>query len=161
YLDANGEGLTVKDAAEVTARLRPLQLENLADAMVWGVQAGVTPAAVGADLTLDDIWPAQERQESGSLGQAAVSPKGATGVAQGMPATGPEAARLAGLPWDPQRFKQDEDYNRALGRAYMGEQLRVFGSMPLALAAYNAGPGAVQKWIRTLGDPRRGEISVQ
>lgn len=159
YMDENGESMTVEDAGAVTARLRPMQVELLADTMVYGVQAGVTPADLGADLTLADIWPAQERQESGG-NQRAVSVKGAVGVAQIMPATGPEAARLAGLPWDAKRLKTDADYNRALGQAYMGEQLRVFGSMPLALAAYNAGPGAVQKWIRTIGDPRRGDLPV-
>jgi hypothetical protein len=160
YLDANGAAMSVKDAGDVTARLRPLQAEILTDALVYGAQAGVSAQSLGGDLGLDDIWPSLERQESGSQGQAAVSPKGALGVAQVMPATGPEAARLAGLPWDPDRLKNDEAYNRALGRAYMGEQLRVFGSMPLALAAYNAGPGAVQRWLRTIGDPRRGEVSV-
>lgn len=69
------------------------------------------------------------------------SPKGALGIAQIMPDTGPEAAKLAGLPWDPEKLKTDESYNRALGRAYFEKQLRDFGgSLPQAFAAYNAGP---------------------
>lgn len=90
------------------------------------------------------IWAAQETQESGGK-QSAVSPKGATGVAQIMPSTGPEAAKLADLEWDPVAFKEDPVYNRALGRAYMREQHRRFGNIPTALAAYNAGPGRTQK----------------
>ena len=76
------------------------------------------------------------------------SSKGATGIAQVMPSTGPEAAKLAGLPWDPQRFKTDTEYNKALGKAYFNQQLQNFGNDPAkALAAYNAGPGATQKAI--------------
>ena len=32
------------------------------------------------------------------------------------------------------------------------------GSYPLAVAAYNAGPGNVNKWLRANGDPRMGGI---
>jgi hypothetical protein len=70
-----------------------------------------------------------------------------------MPDTGPEAARLAGLPWDENRFRTDPAYNKALGRAYFGEQLRVNdGDLPKAYAAYNAGPGALKAALRAGGD---------
>jgi hypothetical protein len=78
-------------------------------------------------------------------GHPLLSPKGATGIAQIMPGTAPEAAKLAGLPMDMERLKYDEGYNRALGRAYFGEQLRQFGTPELAAAAYNAGPGRVRQ----------------
>ena len=32
-------------------------------------------------------------------------------------------------------------------------------SLPLALAAYNAGPSRVKIWLKRYGDPRRGQIS--
>lgn len=32
------------------------------------------------------------------------------------------------------------------------------GSYPLAVAAYNAGPGNVNKWLAANGDPRSGEL---
>lgn len=89
-------------------------------------------------------------------GAPLTSPKGAVGVAQVMEGTGPEAAKLAGLPWDAERWKNDRDYNYAIGKAYFDNQLRSFGSLPLAYAAYNAGPGAVraaQKAAEKDGNP--------
>ena len=112
----------------------------------------------------DHLWQRQLQQESGRRqfnrqGQPLTSPAGAVGIAQVMPQTGPEAARLAGLPWDEQRFRTDAQYNEALGRAYQEHQLRQFGDPALALAAYNAGPGRVQEWIQRFGNPATGEIS--
>ncbi len=68
--------------------------------------------------------------------QNAVSPKGALGVMQLMPST---AAELGVDPLDP-------DANLHGGARYLARQLSRFQSVPLALAAYNAGPGAVLRW---------------
>ena len=38
--------------------------------------------------------------------------------------------------------------------------LNLYGSYPLAVAAYNAGPGNVNKWLRANGDPRTGGVDV-
>jgi soluble lytic murein transglycosylase-like protein len=64
----------------------------------------------------------------------AVSPSGAQGIAQFMPAT----AAAYGLddPFDPVAAIEAQ-------ARLMAELLRQFGSVELALAAYNAGPGAV------------------
>ncbi len=66
----------------------------------------------------------------------AVSPKGARGVMQLMPAT------AAGLGVDP----RDPTANINGGAAYLAQQLATFHDVPLALAAYNAGPGAVRRY---------------
>lgn len=88
------------------------------------------------------------RQESGGRqfdanGNPLTSPAGAVGVGQVMEGTGPEAAALAGLPWDRDRWMNDPEYNAAIGEAYFLEQYRRFGSLDKAAAAYNAGPGAL------------------
>lgn len=92
----------------------------------------------------DQVWTRQIKQESGG-NQDAVSPKGATGIAQVMPTTGPEAAKLAGLEWDPVAFRKDKGYNEAIGRAYMRKQFEDFGNARHALMAYNAGPERTRK----------------
>lgn len=86
------------------------------------------------------------------------SPKGAIGIAQIMPATGPEAAKLAGVEWDETKFKTDEGYNRTLGKAYFNKQLTDFnGNLSQAYAAYNAGPGRTKEAIdeaKAKGEPQ-------
>lgn len=82
-------------------------------------------------------------------GTVVTSPKGAIGIAQVMPATGPDAAKMAGLPWDEKKFKEDPEYNRALGKAYFEQQLKDFdGNLPKAYAAYNAGPQRLKDAIK-------------
>jgi len=112
------------------------------------------PMPIGADDTApapvapptDDIFPRLLRTESTGRqldenGNPLTSPKGAIGIAQIMPKTGPEAAKLAGLPWDEQKFKYDANYNATLGKAYFDHQTKVFGGDPeKGAAAYNAGP---------------------
>lgn len=77
------------------------------------------------------------------------SSAGAIGIAQVMPATGPEAAKLAGLEWDETKFRTDAKYNATIGKAYFDKQLRDNGgNLSMAYAAYNAGPGALQNAIK-------------
>ena len=74
-------------------------------------------------------------QESG-FNPAAVSPAGAEGIAQIMPST----AKAHGI--DP--FNPVDAINGAA--RILGDNLRHFGSIPMALAAYNAGVGAVSEY---------------
>ena len=98
-----------------------------------------------------DLIDRVERQESGG-DQSAVSSAGAVGVMQVMPGTAPEAAQLAGVPWDPQAYRTDANYNRLLGIAYLSDLLHEYdGDVEKALAAYNAGPGRVNEAISSSG----------
>lgn len=91
-------------------------------------------------------------RQFGANGQPLTSRAGAIGIAQVMPGTAPEAARLAGLPWDANRYRTDPQYNAALGEAYFQKQLADFGREDHAVAAYNAGPGRVRAAIRRGGE---------
>ena len=85
-------------------------------------------------------------------GRPLTSSAGAIGIAQVMPGTAPEAAKLAGLPFDDNRYRNDPEYNLALGKAYYEKQLVDFGGDErLAAAAYNAGPGAVRSALKKGG----------
>lgn len=68
----------------------------------------------------------------------ALSPKGAQGIAQFMPATAKE--RKLEDPYDPAQAIP-------ASAALLADLRRAFGNFGLAAAAYNAGPGRVQRWL--------------
>jgi soluble lytic murein transglycosylase len=89
-------------------------------------------------------------QQFDADGNPLTSNRGAVGVAQVMPETAKEAAKLAGLEWDEQAYKNDGVYNFMLGKAYFEKQLQDFkGNLAMAYAAYNAGPGATNEAVQT------------
>ena len=116
-----------------------------------GRATGAIGSAVGAGSggTFDSAIIQESRgRQFDDNGNVLTSPKGALGIAQIMPKTAPEAAKLAGLPYDENRLKNDPEYNASLGRAYYNEQLKNFGGdEQKALAAYNAGPQATKDAI--------------
>ncbi|HEX8056490.1 MAG TPA: lytic transglycosylase domain-containing protein, partial [Novosphingobium sp.] len=70
-----------------------------------------------------------------------------------------EQAGKIGLAYDASALMADPTYNLRLGDAYFARMMDYFGgSYPLAVAAYNAGPGNVNKWLRNNGDPRTGSV---
>jgi len=78
------------------------------------------------------------------LGNALISPAGAVGVAQVMPATAQAIAKKMGIPYDPEKLKTDRQYNLDIGQAVFDELLVQFDGDPLkAMIAYNGGPKAV------------------
>jgi peptidoglycan DL-endopeptidase CwlO len=81
------------------------------------------------------LLAAVAQTESGG-NPAAVSPAGAQGLMQLMPAT---AHGLGVNPWEPAQAVQG-------AAQLLSRYLHNFGSVPLALAAYNAGPGAVEQY---------------
>ncbi len=99
------------------------------------------------------------RQES-QFSQNAVSRTGARGLMQLMPGTAQGEASKMGVGYSFSRLTADPAYNMALGDAVFSHLMTVYGGCyPLAIAAYNSGPGNVNKWLRDIGDPRVGGFS--
>jgi hypothetical protein len=123
------------------------QIESVQNAPATGlarsspVEFQSTPSEVLADAAKAEGLPlalleSVARIESG-FEQKAVSPKGAVGLMQLMPGT------ATGLGVDPNRAAE----NAHGGAMYLRSLLvRYHGDSALALAAYNAGPGAVKRF---------------
>ncbi len=123
YSDAGARALIPQDR-QGAPRATPAEISA-------AIQDSSARHAVAAPLVEAVAW-----QES-RFNQAAVSPKGALGVMQLMPAT----ARQLGVDASDARANIDG------GVAYLAQLLRRFeGDLPRTLAAYNAGPEAVQRY---------------
>jgi hypothetical protein len=101
--------------------------------------------------------------ESGGHPEA-VSPSGAVGLMQVMPATATDIARHRGMS-DAEPDLRDPGLNLDFGAWYLADQLKRFGRTPdedweqsvaFAAAAYNGGPGSVQRHVSS-GDPLPAE----
>jgi len=120
-----GSGLLVRAPIQIANLVKCKNLEEVIEK--YARQYGVDEELVWAVI----------RQESG-FNPGAVSPKGAMGLMQLMPRT----AALLGVS-DP----FDVEQNVAGGVKYLEQCLNQFNhNVPLALAAYNAGPGNVVKY---------------
>ncbi|HEV2594997.1 MAG TPA: lytic transglycosylase domain-containing protein [Sphingomicrobium sp.] len=110
----------------------------------------------------DRLWSLAHgisRQES-SFDPYALSHAGARGMMQLMSGTAREEANKMGVGFDSYRLVSDPSYNVMLGSAYFQRVLNNWnGSIPLAVAAYNAGSGNVRKWVDRYGDPR-GQVDM-
>jgi len=121
----------------------------------WPIAAEPPDAPVDAAVALGLI-----RQES-SFDIGAVSPSGARGLMQLMPFTAAAVAKQIGTPTSLPTLTADPAHNMRLGTHYLREMLDRFGnSLPLAVAAYNAGPHRVDQWLPENGDPRAGPIDM-
>lgn len=97
------------------------------------------------------------RQES-LFNASAGSSAGARGLMQLMPATAKGLCKKLDIRYSESKLT-DPHYNLRLGTTFVQHQLDQFdGSIILALAAYNAGPGRVRGWIEQFGDPRAPNV---
>lgn len=118
--------------ADDTAAIDPDWAESLPpQGQRWAgdIEAAASRQGLDPRLLASLVWA------ESSFNSTAVSSAGAIGLTQLMPAT---AAGLNVDPWDPQQ-------NLMGGARFLGGQLDRFGSVELALAAYNAGPGRVEE----------------
>jgi soluble lytic murein transglycosylase len=166
YTELAGQAQTPAELAAIGELARELNLPELA--VVVGRVApekGFAPLTrigfpivrtpSGADWTMVH---AIARQES-EFDRTRTSHAGAQGLMQLMPGTAREQAGKLGVVYLSASLIGDPQYNIQLGNGYFQRMYNNYGSYPLAVAAYNAGPGNVNKWLRDNGDPRTGSIS--
>ncbi len=92
------------------------------------------------------VW-ALMREESG-FRPAVASPAGAIGLMQLMPETASRVAAQTGLAGYAESRLVDPATNIRLGTAYLARLLKDFGGRAsAAIGSYNAGPGAVKRWL--------------
>ena len=117
-------------------------------------------AGVKSDAVEPALMLGLSRQES-EFNVNAVSPSGARGLMQLMPATAKLVAKQLKVPFDQSKLTSDPNYNTRLGTAYLGGLINSFGgSYMMAVAGYNAGPNRVKQWMATYGDPRDPKIDT-
>ncbi|WP_137125256.1 lytic transglycosylase domain-containing protein [Roseomonas sp. HF4] len=133
-------------------------------------------AGAEGDILLPEGWPAPyrppvttpepafinaiTRQES-NFDREAVSSANARGLMQLLPSTATLVARRLGMSVSVGQLTAEPEVNMRLGAAYLEQMLdRYDGALPLAAAAYNAGPGRVDQWLGTYGDPRGADTDV-
>jgi soluble lytic murein transglycosylase len=119
-----------------------------------------TPFPTPSDLLEPALVNAISRQES-NFDPEAVSSANARGLMQLLPSTAQLVARRIGVRHQVGMLTTDPAHNMRLGAAYLSDLIGRFGgALPLAVAGYNAGPGRVDEWVGTYGDPRGGSIAM-
>ncbi len=100
------------------------------------------------------------RQES-NFDAGALSPAGALGLMQLMPATARAVSKQSKQPYNKSKLRTDPAYNVRLGSVYLNSLVDDFdGSYIMAAAGYNAGPGRSRQWARAFGDPRSPDVDA-
>lgn len=125
----------------------------------YALPIGVLPEfkSLLADRVDPALVHALSRQES-EFNAAAKSPVGASGLMQLMPGTAKAVAKAYKVKFQPTQLT-DPTYNVQLGEAHLRGLIDSYsGSYFLALAAYNAGGGRVQEWMKAFGDPRNPNV---
>lgn len=136
---------------------RNARVEGVGTLIPHGFPTIALPADQAHNFTLIHSITRQESQ----FDRQAISHAGARGLMQLMPGTARETSGKIQMSYSREGLTEDPEYNIRLGSTYIGRMMDYFGgSYPLAIAAYNAGPGNVNKWLRANGDPRRGEIDI-
>jgi soluble lytic murein transglycosylase len=90
-------------------------------------------------------------REESALDPRIISPAGAVGLTQLMLPTAKQVAARLHLARPSRNDLMQPSLNIRIGAQYLGELVRRYdGEVSLALAAYNAGSGAVARWMEAL-----------
>lgn len=152
FLPPDQRQAMIKDASyeSLNTRLSQQQLQ------MYTGDAGMNVLAMPQETLLQAVF----QQESGNRhrnadGSLVTSPAGAQGAGQIMPPTGKDP----GFGVKPLQDDSEQENRRFTGDYLNAMLKRYSGNQILALAAYNAGPGKVDDWLKQIGDPRTGQVS--
>ena len=135
---------------------RSAMQNGFSDYSAAGFPTIAVPAGYESSWTMIHAITRQESQ----FDRTAVSHAGARGLMQLMPGTAREQSGKIGMAYDLASLTNDPSVSIKLGSSYFQRVYTVYGSYPLAIAAYNAGGGNVNKWLRLNGDPRTGAVDM-
>ena len=108
----------------------------------------------------DDLVLAIINRES-EFNRRAVSGRAALGLMQVRLATARSVARKLGIETSKAKLLGTVQHNVLLGATYLRNLIREkSGSIILALAAYNGGPGNVRVWVDRLGNPDHPDVDA-
>ncbi len=128
YLTAGGERLP----REILRIIYPIAYWDLIQK--YSAQNGLDPFIVAALMCQESTFVANIR-----------SPAKAVGLMQLVAPTARQYAKRLGIPYSSAVLTTPE-LNIRIATAYLGDQLREYGSWYRVLAAYNAGDGRVRRW---------------
>lgn len=153
YLSKNSKEIGFADMAKHGSLLRKMQESQTANNIAGRVINTVLPAVAPDDFdrlnSLVTKIESNGRDYDGD-GRPVTSNKGAKYAQQVMPFT----AKDPGFGVKPAKDDSPAEYNR-VGREYLGAMLRRYGGdIQKALAAYNAGPGAVDSALAAEKNPK-------
>lgn len=115
--------------------------------------------ALGSEFDIPFVL-AIGRQES-EFESNAVSSAKAYGMMQMIDSTARATARKHRIKYNRSWLTSDQEYAAKLGAHHLHDLLKKYdGSYIMAAAAYNAGASRVNRWNKTYGDPRKGEIDA-
>jgi soluble lytic murein transglycosylase len=98
---------------------------------------GIDPALLAAVIYQESKFDAEAKSSSGAVGLMQLTPETAKGIAI---RTGGSAFRVSDL--------RNPEINVRYGCWYLRHLFRKYGEWRLVLAAYNAGQGNVDRWLR-------------
>jgi soluble lytic murein transglycosylase len=85
------------------------------------------------------------------------SPVGALGLMQVLPNTAKFASKELKIPYKKEKLTSDLKYNVTVGSFYINYLLKDYKHLPMAIAAYNAGPTKVNEWLKINPFPKNSK----
>ena len=144
--DARGAFLDSIPLAYLLARSDPIPRTLLEGLYPRARERDVTAASARFGVDPLDIWAIMRRESA--FDEEAYSSAGAMGLMQLMPPTARENALLLG---EKEGEYFDPAKNILLGAHHFSRLTRIFDRIEFAVAAYNAGQGAVGRWLPPKG----------